>query len=200
MPRNAQRQPTRQHIAQLAARLMAEDGIEDYGAAKRKAARQAGAHTLQQLPDNEEIEVALREYRALYCSEHPQQLRVLRELALEVMDEFEAFQPQLTGAVLRGSAGRYAPIQLLLFADNSKIIEHRLLDQNIPFDLSTVRWYRGAQAVDFPVISFERGGVEIQLTLLSSDDLRSQPKQHPAGQPVERAKRAAVQALLAIDD
>ena len=33
----------RMRIAQIAARIMAEDGIDDFGLAKRKAARQIGA-------------------------------------------------------------------------------------------------------------------------------------------------------------
>ena len=42
MGRESGRNDTRSRIAHLAARLMAEDGIEDYALAKRKAARQAG--------------------------------------------------------------------------------------------------------------------------------------------------------------
>ena len=50
----------RQHIAYLAARLMAEDGVADYATAKNKAARQAGLADLNLLPDNSEIDAALR--------------------------------------------------------------------------------------------------------------------------------------------
>ena len=45
----------RQHIAALAARLIAEDGIADYGLAKRKAARQLGATRGEVMPNNAEI-------------------------------------------------------------------------------------------------------------------------------------------------
>ena len=50
----------RGHIANLAARLMAVDGIDDFALAKRKAARQAGALDTRSLPTNEEVEQALR--------------------------------------------------------------------------------------------------------------------------------------------
>lgn len=200
MPRDSHRAPTREYIAQLAARLMAEDGIEDYGAAKRKAARQAGAPNMRQLPDNQEIEDALKQYRALYCLEHPQHLRQLRELALEVMAEFSEFQPQLTGAVLKGSAGQHAPVQLQLFTENIKSVEHRLLGRGIAFHGGAERLYHGSQAMDVPVLSFERNGVEIQMTLLSLDALRLQLRLHPAGRPIERAKRAAVMELMAAEN
>ena len=116
MSRNPPRNSTREHLAHLAARLMAEDGIEDYALAKRKAARQAGMPDTRQLPDNDEIDAALRTYRELYQRQHPDQLRALRELALEVMSDLAEFNPHLTGSVLTGSAGRFADIHLQLFA------------------------------------------------------------------------------------
>ena len=84
----------RSHIAYLAARLMAEDGVGDYGAAKQKAARQAGLLDSKLLPDNQEIEAALREYQSLYqADDQPAQLRRMREVAVRVMREFSAFNP-----------------------------------------------------------------------------------------------------------
>ncbi len=68
MPKSRSRRDNnlRRHIAYLAARLMAEDGVADYATAKVKAARQAGLGDAHQLPDNSEIEEALREYQELY--------------------------------------------------------------------------------------------------------------------------------------
>ena len=54
------RNDVRSRIAHIAARLMAEDGIEDHALAKRKAARQAGLSDSRQLPDNDEINEALK--------------------------------------------------------------------------------------------------------------------------------------------
>jgi hypothetical protein len=65
MSRETARNDRRSRIAHLAARLMAEDGIEDYALAKRKAARQAGLPETRELPTNEEVEQALRNYREI---------------------------------------------------------------------------------------------------------------------------------------
>jgi len=66
---------TRARIAAAAARLMAEDGIDDFALAKRKAAKQLGALDAQALPGNDEIEAELRAYLALYqAEEHPQRV------------------------------------------------------------------------------------------------------------------------------
>jgi hypothetical protein len=197
MVRDPGRNYTRNRIAHLAARLMAEDGIEDYALAKRKAARQAGVPDTRQLPNNDEIDAALRLYRELYQREHPAQLRELRQRALEVMDELAGFNPYLTGSVLRGSAGKYAAVNLLLFTDNTKGVEHHLLNRGIDFRSDETRLYAGDMALDAPVLSFERDGVEIHLTLMSPRELRSQLKASAGGKPIERAKREAVEALIA---
>src|SRR5258708_9815798 len=94
----------RRHIAYIAARLMAEDGVGDYAAAKLKAARQAGLADADLLPDNAEIEEALREYQGLYQKdEQPARLRRLREGAVKVMREFHAFRPALRRSLVSGT-------------------------------------------------------------------------------------------------
>src|SRR3712207_1339510 len=95
------RNDERSRIAHLAARLMAEDGIEDYAAAKRKAARQAGVADTRQLPTNDEIDEALRTHQTLYGGDaHVARLHELRTRALEIMRELTRFNPYLTGSVL----------------------------------------------------------------------------------------------------
>ena len=197
MTRDSGRNFARARIAHLAARLMAEDGIEDHALAKRKAARQAGFANMRQLPDNDEIDAALKLYRELYQQEHPARLRELRQLALEVMDGLARFNPFLTGSVLRGNAGKYADIHLQLFTDNAKSVEFHLLDDDIGFRSSETRLYVGDTLLIAPVLSFSRDGIDIHLTLLQQRALRCQLKASAGGRPIERAKREAVAALLA---
>ena len=197
MARDTGRNPLRESIANIAARLMAEDGIEDYAQAKRKAARQAGAPAARQMPTNDEIDEALARYRGLFQHGHAAQLRELRELALEVMRELDAFNPYLTGSVLRGSAGKYAAIQLQLFCANAKSVEHYLLGRNIRLRSAEISLYAGDMEVRAPVLIFERDGCAIHLTLLSPRDLRLALKIAPGGKPIERAKTDAVEILIA---
>lgn len=199
MARDPGRNFTRERIAHLAARLMAVDGIEDHALAKRKAARQAGVPDTRQLPNNDEIDAALRLYRELYQREHPAQLRELRQLALEAMSELERFNPYLTGSVLNGNAGKYAAINLLLFTDNGKSVEHYLLGRGIDFRSGGTRLYTGDMLLTAPVLSFSREGIDFHLTLLAPRELRCQLKASVEGKPIERARREAVEALLAAD-
>lgn len=121
-------------IAQLAAQLIAEHGIRDYGLAKRKAARQLGAPDSHSLPGNDEIEAALKDYQALYqADDHNDHLTRLRRQALEVMRALASFEPVLVGSVLSGTATRHADIEIEVDAESSKAFEHYLHNQDIDF-------------------------------------------------------------------
>lgn len=176
---------------------MAEDGIEDYALAKRKAARQAGMADSKQLPDNDEIDTALTAYRELFKQHHPEQLRDLRERALELMTELAQFAPHLTGSVLSGTAGQYADIQLQLFVESPKTVELALLNKGIRYETGAVRLYAGDMPIDAAVLSFEDDAVTVHLTSLSPRELRSRIKSSVNGRPIERASRAALEKLLA---
>src|ERR1051326_1713892 len=88
----------RARISAQAARIMAEDGIDDFALAKRKAARQLGVAETESLPANDEIEDELRTYRSLYQHEtHQRRIDELRTVAVEAMQALERFNPYLTG-------------------------------------------------------------------------------------------------------
>jgi hypothetical protein len=185
----------RREIASLAARMMAEDGIDDYGHAKRKAARSLGVGDGEVLPGNDEVEAELRAYQAIYQEdEQPQRLRELRGIALDVMEFLADFNPHLTGAVLDGTAGRYAPVDIDLFADSSKDVEITLLSRNISYDISEKRLHDGQEAK----LRMEWDGTPIFLSIyppLAERQLRRNPQ---SGHIHNRAKPPAVRALLAV--
>jgi hypothetical protein len=137
----------RNHIASAAARLMAEDGINDFAVAKRKAVQTLGLPDNTQLPENTEVEAELRVYQRLFQDEE-QIARVdyLREKAREIMTIVQRFNPYLAGSVLDGTAGRYAEIDIQLFTDSAKDVEIFLLNQKIDYEHSVPRSDR-AEAV-----------------------------------------------------
>ncbi|MGH8660284.1 MAG: hypothetical protein ACREUB_00810 [Burkholderiales bacterium] len=197
MPRDTGRNDHRSRIAYLAARLMAEDGIEDYALAKRKAARQAGAPETRELPANDEIDEALRAYQQIYHrEEHRDRLRALREAAVRAMRDLARFNPHLTGSVLNGNAGRYADINLQLFTDNEKAVELYLIDRGIPYRTAQTRLYSGEEMRTVPVYTVSDHGTDVELTVLSTLDLRAPLRASPDGKSIERAKLPAVQQLL----
>jgi hypothetical protein len=192
------RNDERSRIAHLAARLMVQDGIEDYAVAKRKAARQAGLSDARQLPTNEEIDAALRTYQSLYCADaQRERLQTLRAHAIEVMRDLERFNPYLTGSVLTGSAGKYADINIHLYTDDAKGVEMFLIDRDVPYRTGQCRMYCGTEARIVPLFVIDDDGTEIQLAVLALDDLRVPVRTTPDGRAVERARTSAVAALLA---
>ena len=201
MARRTHRQTDmRARIAAAAARLMAEDGIDDYALAKRKAARQLGAEDTQALPRNDEIEAELRAYRELYqADEHPHVIQELREIALDAMRALEGFHPYLTGPVLAGTAGPHSEIDLQLFPDSAKDVEIFLLDRGVSFSTHEGRRFAGDRARSVSFISLTWDGVPVRLSVFDRRDERVALKTSQAGKALERAGIAEVCTLLSTE-
>ena len=185
-----------EEIAASAARLVVEEGM-DFGAAKRRAARDLGGRSSRgaELPDNEAVEDEVRAYIALFCADtQPAELAALRRLALRWMERLEAYRPHLTGAVWRGTATRLNNIHIELFADDSKAAEIALLDLGIAFDVDSTTGPRRTP-VDVLVLASpcpELGEpVTINLIALDHDDLRGALKADARG----RSHRGDLAAL-----
>lgn len=186
----------RREIAFAAARLMAEDGVADYGFAKRKAARNLGVGEGEALPTNEEVETELRAYQSLYQDdEHPARLLELRQDALEAMDLLADFTPYLTGGVLDGTAGRHAGIELEVFADSAKDVEIMLLSNGISYQPDERTLHR--QGAPEAQLRLEWNGTPLRLSIYPRIDERHRRRDPHTGRGHARAGRDAVAALLA---
>lgn len=125
----------RGEIAYLAARLIAEDGICDFAAAKQKAARQLGVTTQGLLPDNHELDAALRSHQAIFQSDsQPAECHILRQIAADAMRWLDRFSPWLVGTVLSGSANRFSRIELEIVADDAKQMEIFFFNEGVHFE------------------------------------------------------------------
>jgi len=190
------RNSLREQLAHLAARIMAQDGIDDFGVAKRKAARQAGVSESQGLPTNEEVELALRQYQKIYQEdEQAERLDDLRREAIKVMRRLSGFDPHLTGHVLSGLAGKYSGITLQLFVDDSKDVEIYLMNQGIRYQCGQMRLFVNDQEKLVPTYTLEGLNGEIRLVALSTRDRRHPVRTAAGGRPIERASLAVVEAL-----
>jgi hypothetical protein len=200
MGRNSSREEMRNRIAEAAARIMAEDGVEDFALAKRKAARHLGAGNTQALPRNDEIESALRAYRALYqADQHPVQLAALRYAALDAMQALERFHPYLTGPVLTGVAGPHAAIDLQLFPENPKAVELYLLERRLAYSSVEARRYSGDRARAMTILTLDWDGIVLRLSVFDHRDERVALKTSPAGRVPDRAGIREVRTLLGIE-
>jgi hypothetical protein len=193
-PNALRRDLMREQLAHQAARIIAEEGVADFAFAKRKAAKQLGAADTQHLPSNEEVEIALHTYRALYQSDtHPDILRELREEALAAMQMFAEFNPYLTGSVLSGSAGEDSDINLMLFSDDAKAVLLSLLKNNIDFEDGEWRIRIGGHDEIVPSYTLTgESGVPIHIVVLP-ENMRHSGSRHPE----THADITAVETLLA---
>jgi hypothetical protein len=188
-------------LAQAAARLMAEGGVRDFAIARRKAAEQMGISNKRSLPDNAEIEAALREYQQLFQRDsQKQELHELRQSALQAMKLLAPFSPRLVGPVLNGSADRHSPIYLHLFADTGEQVDIFLLEHKIPCEHGErlVR-YSGGREERRPLFRFQAGEHAIELTVFPPNGIRQAPLSPLDDKPTRRADREELIRLLESD-
>jgi hypothetical protein len=197
---------TEVEIANIAARMVVEEGLE-YGPAKRRAIKQLGISGRVALPSNDVLEEAVREYIETFCADtQPAALYALRALACVWMERMAPFNPHLGGAVWRGTATELSDIYLQLFCDDPKSAELMLIDKQVRYDVSTVQGFHGdavdALSVLCPCPGLEQHGavqkVLVHLMIYDQDDLRGALKPDSQGRP-QRGNLQAVKQLMEKD-
>lgn len=177
---------------------MAEQGIDDFLLAKRKAAERLGATDVSVLPRNVEIEAALAEYHRLFSGNtHGSTIRELRQTALRTMELFDGFHPRLVGPVLSGTASEHSEINLHVFADRAENVTLRLLERNIPHQSAERRLrYEADRIVGYPAFKFVAGDRPIDVVVFPVDAIRQAPSSPVDGKPMRRGDVAEVQNLV----
>ncbi|HLW23335.1 MAG TPA: hypothetical protein VKT22_03115 [Steroidobacteraceae bacterium] len=188
----------RRALAQEAARIMAEHGIEDFLQAKRKAADRLGVNDVSVLPKNTEIEAALVAHQRLFNREsHDHTLKEQRRIALDAMQLLIEFQPRLVGSVLTGTATTHSDINLHLFADRSESVALRLLEVGIAHQFYERRVKMDAErSINYPALRFAAGGRTVDATVFPIDGIRQAPYSPVDGRPMKRADAREVSQLV----
>jgi hypothetical protein len=188
----------RSAVAQEAARLMAEHGIQDYYVAKRKAAERYGVIDGAFLPKNTEIETALRSHQRLFGQQqHERSLQEQRRVALQAMRLLRDFEPRLVGPVLNGSATEYADIQLHVFSDSTEAVTMHLMDRRFEYEVFERRIRLASdRQVLVPSIRFEMGSETVDAYVFPCDGIRQAPVSPVDGKPMRRAGMAEVEAIV----
>jgi len=188
----------RQRIAMEAARIIAEGGIRDFYAAKRKAATKLGAPNTRNMPKNSEIEEALIEQRRLFSSDdHPLTQKQLLQDSLEAMRFFKDFKPRLVGAILKGTADRYSSIELHLFVDTAEEVAIFLMEHHIPYEPFEKRLKTGPEKYQgYPGFRFVAGETPVELVIFTAEFSRQSPLDQVNGRSMQRASMEEVERLL----
>ena len=189
-------------IAQTAARIVVEEGLE-WGPAKQRAVRQLALPSRTALPDNDQLEEAVREYIELFCGEtQPKELQALRELALVWMERLPEFRPHLAGAVWRGTATKLSDIYLQLFCDDPKSAEIALINNHVHYEPSTVTGFHGKAVEALSIHALCKPineTVGVHLLVYDHDDMRGAMKPDSQGRS-PRGDAKALRKLLETDE
>lgn len=197
MSSTRQQEQQRLRIAMAAARHMSDSGVTDFQLAKRKACQQLAVPMTRNLPSNQEIKDALREYQGLFKSDQQSQLLSrLRATAIEALKYFQPFKPRLSGDVLAGLANEHTAVELHLFAEYPEQVSLFLMQERIPYQERQKRISYGNEAYEFiPCLSFLADEVPVELLVFPTAGLRRAPNSVVDGKPVARADLKAVELL-----
>lgn len=185
-------------LAQEAARIIVEQGVQNYRIAKNKAAERFGMSERGTLPGNSEIEQAVSEHLKIFGREsHLDLLRVLREAALSAMELLAAFTPRLVGPVLHGTASANSAVNLHVFSDSTELVAQTLQDRSVQYRIyeRRIKSQRN-HAETFSGFRFTHNDSPIEATVFPVNGMRQAPISPINGKPMQRAGRQAVLALL----
>ena len=186
-------------LAQEAARIIVDQGVRDYRAAKIKAAERLGLNSRGSLPRNSEIELAVSEHLKLFGREsHADFLRVMREVALSAMELLSSFEPRLIGPVLSGTADENSSVNLHVFADSPESVAMRLTDLGYnykPYE-RRLKNARTAAPATFGGFQFNYESASVEATVFPIDGIRQAPISPIDGRPMKRADTKAIRMLL----
>ena len=179
--------------------MMAEQGIDDYYLAKRKAADRLGVSDKGSLPRNSEIEAALVENQRLFdAHNHADRLRKYRCAARDALMFFRTFNPRAAGAVLSGAVAAGSDLEIHLFADTLEHVTTLLVENEIPYRLVDRRVRTAGNGhVRYPACRFVANDVPVLALVFPRDGVREAPRCPIDGKSMRRANLDEVESLLA---
>ncbi len=191
----------RRMIAQEAARLMYEDGINEYRDAKRKAAKHFGPEKVlslgSHLPSNAEIHEEVQRLIGIYEEKVlPERLLRLRILALRYMEILEPFSPYLVGSVLSGAVTERSDIDIHIFAESMEEVEEYLKEKRVPFEQDVVTIRRGGEFFEYPHIYIEDEGTVIECSVYPPEEIHKRSKSSITGRPIERVDAKKLRKII----
>lgn len=188
----------RRTIAVEAARIMVDQGVDDFLLAKRKAADRFGVRNQSVLPNNAEIQAAVIEHQRLFQAEsHAQQLADQRMCSLRLMRLLAPFNPHLAGAVLSGAATAHSDLELHVFTDRATDISTRLLELGIAHGHAEHRFRHDAERqLSYPSFKFMAGEQAVEVIVFPVTGIRQAPHSPVDGKPMQRADISTVEQLL----
>ncbi len=194
----------RYSLAVEAARLMYEEGIQQYLTAKQIASkrllgrvyRKKMRYRPKDLPSNGEIKEALLQLvQQNEGDDHFYQLFAMRVIALEIMNELIGFTPCLIGSVSTGHIRKSSDIDLHLFTNSLETLEIRLIELQWKYKLNEVAIQKNGRIKLYTHVYLDYV-FPIELSVYPTQEIRVVSKSSTDGKPIMRFKASKVEQLL----
>jgi hypothetical protein len=187
----------RRELCLECARLMADEGVEDFQLAKRKAEERLGVPGRSALPTNREIDDALHDYLHTF---HAEALRVgllkYLQLAVGTMRMLAPFEPRLIGSVLRNHVTEFTPVKLHVFALTFEDVSRFLIEQGIPYRIADKRLrFNADRYQQLPACLFYMDDTMIEVVVFPLNGKKQAPLSPVDGRPMRRADLKEAECL-----
>jgi len=187
----------RQEIAQIAAKLIAVEGVNDYLTAKRKAAIQIGLSPEKHMPTNYDVEQALIDYQKLFQADsQPEKLNAQRLCAIRAMKLLSQFKPRITGSILTVTATDFSEIDIHIHSDEPEKIGLFLDEHVIPYTCceKTIK-VNPTKSVEYPAYRFMAEEIKLILIVFPERQKNLIPISSITGNPMSRAVVSRLESL-----
>ena len=191
-------------IAIQAAKLMYEEGVDQYLDAKRMAAKRLFGksgkkvirHRPKDMPSNGEISAELtRLARFVEGSGNTSRLFAMRVVALGLMADLEEFYPRLIGSVSTGRVRKGSDIDLHIFSDSLEPLERHLKQMGWEYETRVVSINKGKSIQDYTHI-FLFDCFPIELSVYPLFERRIRGRSSTDGRPILRMKSSTLLTLI----
>lgn len=186
----------RRLLVREAARLMFEEGVDQYLDAKKKAAKRILGKQTKILPSNGEISDELYQLSLFHRgNELTTTLFEMRLLAMDVMDHLETFSPRLIGSVSTGRIRHGSDIDLHIFTDSLEVLQNQLDSLDWRYELKQIWIEKNGRPVEHTHVYLDLE-FPVELSIYSLNEIRVRGRSSTDGKPINRLSIAAVRHLL----
>lgn len=188
----------RRKIAWETARLIYQQQVSEYYAAKMKAARRIHKDWVKprDLPSNAEIRDELQTLARTHEGPARQDpLLAMRLSALNMMHHLKLFQPRLVGSVLTGNIRQDSAIDLHLFCDNLASVSGALDQLDLSYRIERKRIRKADRQRTYTYLHV-KADYPLELTVYPSELVKRHFKSSLTGKPMPRISLAELEQLL----
>lgn len=185
-------------IAHTAAKILAEEGLNDYLLAKQRARQRLHLPEKSALPKNAVVHQCLAEYLQIFDLQNllKRQLK-FRKLAIHIMELLVNFQPLAVGPVVDGIITKNSCLQIHVFAPTAEDIAVSLINQDIPYELTEQKICFSPNKTEAKLVyNFLMDDTPVKIIVLNEKELRKTPIDPIYGKSTNRLRQTSVENLL----